>query len=143
MATEAKIGMGSRFEIGNGADPEVFTQLAEVINITPPAMSRDAIDATHMLSPEMWREFIPGLKDGGEVSVEMNFIPGGAGESQIMQNLAADETRTYRITFPNGVAWEFAAFVTGFEPDTPHDDKMSATATFKVSGKPAFLAAAA
>jgi predicted secreted protein len=141
MATEARVGMGSRFEIGDGADPEVYTQLAEVININPPSMSRDALDATHMLSPEQWREFVPGLKDGGEVSVDMNFIPGGAGETQIMANLAADNTANYRITFPNGVSWTFAAFCTGFEPSVPHDDKMSATATFKVSGKPTFLTA--
>ena len=141
MATSAAIGHGSTFAVGDGGSPEVFTAFAEVVTITPPQLVRDTVDATHMASPEKWREFVPGLRDGGEVSLEMNFIPGGPGEDAILIAFQDETAGNWKITFPNAHSWTFAAFCTGFESEVPLDDKMSATATFKVTGKPAFVAA--
>lgn len=142
MATQAKIGFGSLFEIQDlEQSPDGWVKVAEVTNITPPNFSRDAVDATHTESEEGWREFIPGLKDGGEVTVEMNFIPGAASTDRIFELFSRD-VGDFRISFPDGspsTVWQFKAFITGFEPEAPLDDKMSATATFKLTGKPAFL----
>ncbi|NPU63387.1 outer capsid protein Hoc [Bradyrhizobium sp. 83012] len=139
MATNATIGFGTLFKTGNGAVPEIFTTLAEVTNITPPAMARDTVDVTHELSPEAWREFIAGLKDGGEVSVEMNFVPGQSDAAALMAELALSGSaalKNRQIVFPDGSVFAFAAILTAYEPDAPIDDKMSASVTFKVSGKP-------
>jgi hypothetical protein len=84
MATGAMIGHGSQFMIGDGGAPEVFTAVAEVKTITGPALVRDTPDATHMASPEKWREYIAGLRDAGEVSMTVNCIPGSAGELAIL-----------------------------------------------------------
>lgn len=139
MTTEADIGYGTLFQTGNGASPEVFSTLAEVTAVTPPGMSRDSVDATHMQSPEAWREFIAGLKDGGEVSLELNFVPGGTAAAALTAELAlsgSSATKNRRIVFASGDMFEFAAFLTGFEPDAPLDDKMTGAPTFKVTGKP-------
>lgn len=139
MSTNATIGFGTLFKTGNGAVPEIFTTLAEVTNITPPAMARDTVDVTHELSPEAWREFIAGLKDGGEVSVEMNFVPGQSDAAALMAELALSGSaalKNRQIVFPDGSVFAFAAILTAYEPDAPIDDKMSASVTFKVSGKP-------
>lgn len=135
MATQAAIGHGVQFKIGNGATPEVFTAVAEVTNVTPPGMSRDAVDATHMDSPEKWREFVMGLKDGGEVELELNFVPGSATTLLLMAEIDA-AVGNKQIVFPGGQIMAFAAGMTGFTPETPLDDKMTASATYKVSGKP-------
>lgn len=133
-ATEAIIGYGSTFALGDGADPEVFTPLAEVFDITPPSDAVDVIDATHMASPNATREFIIGLNDPGECSFEMNFIPGSTADVAIQAVRAARERVNCRITFPNDVTWDFAGILTGYEPAAPTDDKMTATVTFKVTG---------
>jgi hypothetical protein len=138
MATDATIGYGSIFAYGDSGSPEVFSALAEVVSITPPQLVRDTVDATHMASPQKWREFVPGLKDGGEVSLEMNFIPGNSDWDFLFLAFNQETVRNYRITFPNAESWTFAAYCTGIEAAVPLDDKMSATATFKVSGPPAF-----
>lgn len=132
--TEAMIGYGSKFAVGDGADPEVFTDIAEVYDITPPSDTMDVIDATHMQSPDATREFILGLRDPGECSFEMNFIPGGSGDTAIQEWRTARERRTCRITFPNSVTWTFSGLLTGYEPAAPTDDKMTATVTIKVTG---------
>jgi predicted secreted protein len=140
--TQARIGHGSQFYVGNDDSPQVFTAIAEITSITPPSVTRDVIDATHTGSPDQWREHIPGLKDGGEVSCEMNFVP-NSNSSNILIAIQVDTfARDFRIVFPDGTIWNFKAFCTGFEPDAPFDDKMTATATFKVSGKPDFVTTA-
>ena len=133
--TDAMIGYGSTFELGNGdGPPETFTPLAEVYDITPPSDAVDVIDTTHMQSPNATREFIIGLNDPGECSFEMNFIPGSAADEKIQTVRAARKRVTCRITFPNAVTWTFTGILTGYEPAAPNDDKMTATVTFKVTG---------
>ena len=144
MATSARIGYQTLFKTGNGASPEVFATLAEVTGITPPAMARDTVDASHEESPGAWREFIAGLKDGGEVSLDLNFVPGGSASLSLTGELDLDgplAVKNRQIVFPDGSYFSFAGILTGFEPDAPIDDKMSASVTFKVTGKPTLVQA--
>lgn len=138
--TEADIGYGTIFKVGNGGSPtETFTDFgAEVTSITPPGYSRDALDATHMSSPDRFREYIAGLMDAGEVSMDLNYIPDTADAfvaaviagKQNYQVVFVDESAAAILTFT------FAAICTAYQPTAPVDGKMTATATFKVSGKP-------
>lgn len=130
MPTNAAIGYQMTFGIWNGAS---YSNVAEVTNITPPQYSRDAIEATHQGSPNSYREYIAGLIDAGEVTLELNYIPAAA--DTILTAMQAGVGQ-FRITHPNGVAVTFSAVVTGYSPETPMDGKMAATATFKVSGRP-------
>ena len=152
MTTEAMIGHGTLFEILDlDQSPPAYVAVAEIVNVQPPQMSRDALDATHAESTNKWREFIPGLRDGGEVSLEMNFIPKGAGTLKIISTFNSDLPVTCRISFPDGdpdlspptaSQWTFTGICTAFSPSAPFDNKMSASATFKVSGAPTFVAGA-
>lgn len=144
MATSARIGYGTLFASGNGASPEVFTTLGEVTAITPPGWSRDTVDATHEQSPGAHREFIAGLADAGEVSMDVNYVPGNAASASLEAEKAltgSSAAINRRITFPDGSYMIFVGILTAFEPDAPIDDKMSASVTFKVSGVPTFVQA--
>lgn len=136
MATAGKIGLGVQFLIGDGASPEVFTAVAEVMTIDGPGMSRDSIDMTSADSSNFWREFLPALKDGGEVSFEVILTP--ANLTVLNGELAKTVNTNYRISWPYSPAklWNFAGHMSGFEVTAPFDDKISGTATFKVSGQP-------
>lgn len=133
MATGARIGYGSSFEVSTDGG-SVYTELAEVISITPPSDNLDIIDATNMDSANATREFIVGLNDPGNCSMEMNFIPGSASDQKIVQIRDARVAVYCKITFPNSVVWTFLGILTGYEPAVPADDKMTATVTFKVTG---------
>ena len=128
---------GTTFKRGDGVTPtEAFTAIAQVTNITPPGISRETLDMTAHDSPDDYMEFIGGLKDGGEVSIDLNYDP--SLHDVLIADFDDDEPRSYQIVFPDADAttWQFKAVMTGFEPDAPYDDKLSASATFKVSGKP-------
>lgn len=133
-ATEARIGYGSKFSIENDDTPGTYDELAEVVSITPPSDSVDMIDATHMQSPGRYREFIPGLIDPGECSIEMNYVPGGLTDVRLRQVKTDGVVKSYRITYPNGATHTFRAFLMTYQPNDPLEDKMTATAAFRVTG---------
>lgn len=131
--SDAQIGYGSDFKRG-------VTSVGEVLSIGSPSMSRDVVDATHMKSTEGWREFIAGLKDGGEVSAEIQSKPSSTGYQALVADFDNDTAESYSIEFPDGSSWSFNAFITGMETSDPLDDKITTSATFKITGKPTFAA---
>lgn len=134
----AAMGAGAAFGIGDGASSESFTDLAEVLSISPPSQSVDIIDVTHLKSTDRIREFIAGMIDPGEVSMEMNLVPGSASEIAIQALEGLSTTTNFRVTFPDGTAgsvtWIFAGFLAGYEPAIPSGEKMTANVSFKVTG---------
>ena len=136
--TDALIGYGTTFERSDSASPEVYTAIAEVMNITPPPYARETQDATHMSSTDGYREFISGLRDAGEVALELNYIPGGAAQTSLLADFDSDALVNYRIVFPTSPQQTvtFAGLVTGFSPEAPLEGKQTVSVTFKVSGKP-------
>lgn len=144
MATSAKIGYGAQFKRSNGDTPVTYTAVGEVTDITPVAMSKDTVDATHMASPNGYREFISALRDAGEVEITVNFVPAGTAWSDALTDFNADTTsavRSYSVQWIDGSTWVFDGIMTGPAVETPLDDKMSATFTYKVTGKPVFTSA--
>lgn len=141
MATNAAIGFGTAFKRGDGADPEVFTAIAEVTAINGFAMSKDTVDASHMTSTNRYREFISGLRDAGEVSIEINFDPDGTDIANAFTDFNANVARNYQIVWADTSEFEFSGICTGVETGAPVDDKMSATLTYKITGQPALTQA--
>lgn len=132
---------GIAFERSDMAEPEVFTPIANVTNVSGPEMERETYDVTAHDSADGWREFIGGLKDGGEVSLELNYDP--SKHDVLVQDFDDVTPRTYRIVFPQSLGtWEIKALLTGFSQEAPVDDKLSAELTFKVSGKPTITSGA-
>ena len=126
---------GTQLQRGDGAGPETFTSIANVTDITPPGLERETLDVTSHGSPDAWREFIGGLKDGGEVEIEVNYDP--REHDALVADFEDDAPRNYKILWPKALgSWAFAAVLKNFEPEAPHDDKLAASLTFKVSGKP-------
>lgn len=120
----------------------VYTALAEVTELSPPELSRDSIDFTHHGSPDRHREFKPGLSDAGELTLNYILVPGLADDLVITTHLATNAVEGWRIVFPNGAQLNFNGFATAHGRATPMDDKMTGSATFKVSGKPVLTPAA-
>lgn len=112
-----------------------FTAIANVTNVSGPEIERETYDVTSHDSLDGWREFIGGLKDGGEVSLELNYDP--SKHDVLVADFEDSEPRDYKIVFPKNLGtWEIKALLTGFSQEAPVDDKLSAELTFKVTGKP-------
>lgn len=137
MATNASIGYGTAFKRGDGASPtEAFAAIAEVRAINGFAMSKDTVDASHMASPSRYREFISGLRDAGEITVEINFDPASTDVANAFTDFDANVARNYQIVWADTSEFEFSGICTGVETGAPVDDMMTATLTYKLTGKP-------
>lgn len=140
MTSSAFWAYGSTLQLGDGATPEVFTSIAEIVELTPPQMSRDEIDVTSHSSSDGYREFIAGLRDGGEVSFRANWLPTNAthdGTTGLLETFNDNVTHNWKIILPNTLATiSFSGFLTAFEPDTPLEEQGQLSGTIKVSGKP-------
>jgi predicted secreted protein len=139
MTSSAFWAYGSVLQVGDGASPEVFTAVAEITELKPPNMSRDNIEVTTHSSSDGYREFIPGLRDGGEVSGVANWLPTNATHDEdtgILETFNDDELHNWRIVLPDTLATiSFAGFLTAFEPDLPLDGQGKLSFTIKISGK--------
>jgi len=132
---------GTLLKTGDGTSPEVFTTIAQVVSIGGPSLSLDPLDVTSHSSLEGNKEFVGGLIDGGELTLEINFDPADATHNQAagLLKLLKDRTiRNFELVFSDTAStkWTIPALVTGFEPGAPVDGKLSASVTLKVSGVP-------
>ncbi|MBA7564463.1 hypothetical protein ES708_06126 [subsurface metagenome] len=118
--------------------------VAELTSISGPSESMDPIDLTSHDSTSAFKEFVAGLRDGGEISIEGNFIKTDAnGQITMHTDFQAGTAKTWIIKHP---AWvdsthmypqvTASGLVTAFELTYPMDDKIGFTATIKVTGKP-------
>ena len=141
MATSvATAGYGCLFKIGDGAGSEVFATIAEVTSIDGPGLSMDTIEVTHMESPNAAREYIAGLKDGGEISLELNLLPDDTNQTALRTCWMNRTLRNFKVSWTDTTpaVWSFAGFVTSYQPSAAVDDKLSCSVTIKLTGVPTF-----
>lgn len=115
-----------------------YAPVANMTSLSGPGIEREQIDVTAHDSPDQWEEFVFGIKRSGEVEIEVNYDP--VAHDALLDDFSSSKPRGYRIVWPDDAAttWSFKAGLVGFEPEAPHDDKLAATCTFKVSGPPTF-----
>lgn len=138
--TIGKIGYGVTLMVGaTTAAVTATVLLGGLTNVPPPSFSREAIEVTNQSSPDATKEYIPGLRDPGELSMELNWEPGNATDDVLQTMTDENAPRYFEEVFtqvtPNRIV-SFYAFLTGYEPGVPVEGKMTATITLRVTGKP-------
>jgi predicted secreted protein len=135
-------GFGAALERSDMASTPTFVAVANVTNLGGPGLSRSTSDVTAHDSPDQYMEFIGSLKDGGEVSMDINWDPGDSTHANLLADFEDTSPRDYKLVFPGDLAeWDFKAIMTGFDPSYPTDDKIEASVSFKITGKPALTVA--
>jgi hypothetical protein len=114
--------------------------IAELTKIGNPALKLDTQEVTTHQSADSYREYIGTLLDGGEVSIEGNFIASDSnGQMGLVADMNAKTLQAFVITFPTAITatWTFSALVTAFDlGDMAIDGTVSFSASLKISGKP-------
>jgi len=128
------IGYGVTF--AKKTAPDTYVELVELVEFDPPEFKQDSVEFTHHKSPERWREFKPGLRDAGETSLTYNLIPGLADDDTVADAFAAPGVQEWRVKYPDGATLDVKGFFTSHKHAVPIDDRMTGSATFKISGKP-------
>jgi len=116
----------------------VGSAIAQLTSISGPNISMDTIDMSSHDSADRAREFVAGMIDGGEISVEGNLTSANSAAALLALMAAGTVTSGATIAFPDppNLTWEFDCLVTAVSTDAPYEGKISFSATLKVSGLP-------
>lgn len=121
-----------------------FGLVANVSDLGGPERSREAIEVTAHDSPYQYREFVKGLKDGGEVTLTLNYSPAETTHRALDGDFEEKDLRRYQLVLlPGDVnehTWEFTALITDIGDAFPVDDRMEREVTVKISGRPTLTA---
>lgn len=119
-----------------------YVSVAQVRDVSGPSLSQDATQVTHR-DGNKWREYVGGLKDGGEVSFDVIYDPdlathGAAAAPGFVYLLMQGTLADWQMVFPDptNTTCTFFALVTGFEPGAPMGDALTGDVTLKISGAP-------
>lgn len=129
-ASVAKIGHGSIVTWNSVPVPEVKQASHNGPNGNP-------IDVTNMDSPDVYTEFIAGIRDGGEVTLSGNYTA-VAGQNALKTDLDSGTKRTGTIALgvtPTATI-TISGFVTAFSIAAEFGGALSFSASIKVTGKP-------
>ena len=94
--TQAIIAYGATVE--RSQDGTTYTEIPEVKGVAVPQVQQEYVEATHLQSPNGFREYVKGLKDAGELSVPANYTT--AGYQQQLDDQDFNGTIKYRVTLP-------------------------------------------
>ena len=140
-ASEARIGWNGELYLSTDATEANLVELSEIRSVNFPQIETDEHEVTTLKSPDRFKEFISGLKDGGEFTVTFNYVPGAATDLALTAALGGTRRKT-RIVVPDDTEaaapdwnWTFLSFVKRYAPDSMEPNApITATATFRVAG---------
>ena len=135
MTTNAFVG-NVFLEREKSGSPNEYTRMCEVFGISGLGQVNALIDATTFCSGGS-REYIGGLADGTEVTLECNFETGSTAERSLIASVAAKETLGFRLAVDDGSPTMFFTFDAvclswTFNPSV--DDRNTISFGLKVSG---------
>lgn len=113
--TQARIGYGTLLKLGNGSSPQTFATIAEVVSIDGFGFTASEVQATHMLSPNQYNEYVAGMKDGDTMTVMMNMIRENAIQTKTVWDAGA--RRYFELDFPGDIPnYDFGAIPLAWHP---------------------------
>lgn len=138
-------GVGTKFRKWTGA---VWEIVSNITGITGPGMSKETIDVTSLDSVDGYREFIGSFRDGGDVSLTMNYTRDGY--DKMKDDFEQECPVDYEIEIPDGnrdeecgappnpamnTTFQFKGIVTELPVTITTDSQITMEVTIKVSGK--------
>lgn len=130
----AKLGLGAQVRIF--IDP-AYVEIPYSTAVMMPGIQFDTVDVTTNSSPNGFREFIPGLADGGEVTFTINWHDDETSHQELWEAQQARDVTQFQIALPQfdtNNLFDFEAFVTGLSIESPTDSQVTQAVTLKITG---------
>lgn len=112
------------------------TAIAELKDITPPALSRKPIEtSTHNSDDD---SYVVGIRRKSELQMMLNFLPFSEATHDASTGLldawAQGSKDLYELDYPDGAVWLFSGFVTNIAGKQPVDGAQEASVSIRPSG---------
>jgi hypothetical protein len=131
MSTNGDIGHGSTFSVGDssGGTSTSYDEISDIESISFSGIEVEDIESFTMSATKRRKAFKPGPVDMGEVELTLEFSDDGF---NTLFNLVGDE-RDFRVETPGGAYFDFGGYLKGLPAEISAGEKMSMSATFKIS----------
>lgn len=136
----AVIANGTLLKMGDGASPEVFTTVPEMMKLSGPAVKFDLLDVTSHDSSGFFREYIPGLADGDNIAGDMNWRPSNVVHIALRVNSYARTLTNFKMVFPDSSdnTVDQSTYISNITPTADIGAVLRSALTLKVTGQPAW-----
>ena len=134
MSSSALETQGVLIQRGDNASPSVYTTIPEIVSFDGPGGSSNEIDVTDLASTA--KEFRMGLKDEGDFSFEMMYIPNDSEHSGLQDDRTNRTLRDFKVVLTDSPQSDmtFTAYVREFSVSGGVDDVLRASVTLRISG---------
>src|SRR5690242_6812321 len=103
---------GTTLGMGNGdGPPETFTAVADITSIDVLDIDVDSIDVSSHDSTGQWSEFIAGMKDAGDLGMDLNYDP--AVHGTLISDIGVEKNWKVTLTDSGAAEVTFAGFISG------------------------------
>ena len=126
---------GLVLRVGDGAGTEVFTLVPKVFSLSGLGATNSQIDATTFESTA--KEYISGLADGQEVTIECNRVLSDASQESLITDVISKINRNFEFDMGDGTAVETFSFtlaMLSYVINPANEDKHTLSVTGKISG---------
>lgn len=134
--TLAVLSAGTKIGIGDGASPEVYNRIPEILSMGTPEITRETIEVSSLDSTS--KEYISGLADGGSIPLEGNWISSDTYQQQLKTAATAGTAMTFLIELPDSPQTKvlFTATPESFIISPEPNSQLKFSFSAKVSGTP-------
>ena len=136
MASSAIESQGTVISIGNGDSPLTYTQIKEVVSFSGFDGTAAEIDVTSLDSTA--KEFIMGLQDFGQFTMEANYLKADAGQVLVRAAKASREVQDIKVEFSDASTATFQAYVLSAPQSGGVDAKVDTSFTLRITGDVTF-----
>lgn len=107
----------TKIYIGDQLSPESFVKIDEVFSIGPVGGTKENVDFTNHDSVGYYEYQIFDLKDGNEIKVQANDIPGNTSQ-ELVRTADANSTKNYwKVAYRDGTTEVFQGVIMSLETD--------------------------
>lgn len=138
-------GAGTTLWIYTGAEETItdplsetgFTRLAKIKSLEPGAITAASEDDSYLDdSNGDWENTSQGEKSSGEASATLAWLPGEAGQQDLVKWFDEGSTRFYKIAYPNGTVDLFKGWISELGKTIPIKETITRTVKIKNTGRP-------
>ena len=140
-SSKAYSAKGTVFSFGNAATTPTYSTVAEIKTIQFSGGKVDFEDVTNMDSPGAFREKVPTLLDGGDLSLSGNYISGDAGRLAFNTAYLGRTLIACKVVLPlaagqttSGDSFTFNGYVSENNVDLQFDKSVSFSAKITITG---------
>lgn len=128
---------GTLILMGDGGEPENFTQITELKDFDWSGFERAVHDASHHTSD--WSTVVGGMAKQGSFDFEINYLPGDGTHDELtglLSLLVSGETRNFKLVYPSpsSKTVTVSGIVTKFEQKSPVDGILTASVSIALNG---------